>query len=133
MPPLVKNLFTTFITATALVIGANCAYYFYIMHGNIADYQSIATKIAGASLLLTVILSIMSLPVLFLLNVKYWDNLSLRLILYFSGPITFIIAALILKAHTSDQPFDLITGCIFLIVHTLFYYFTARVKPTKTR
>lgn len=93
MPPLVKNLLTTFIIATALAIGANCAYYVYIMHGNTIDYQSIATKIAGATLLLTVILSIMSLPVLFLLNPHYWNMIWLRVMLYFSGPVVFIISS----------------------------------------
>lgn len=131
MPPLVKNLFTTFIIATALAIGANCAYYIYLMHGNAIDYQSVATKIAGATLLLTVILTVMSLPVLFLVNVNYWNNQSLRLALYFSGPVVFLIASLTLKAHTSDQIFDLLTGAIFLIVHTIFYYFIMRIKPKK--
>jgi hypothetical protein len=133
MPPLAKNLFTTFIIATALAIGANCAYYIYLMRGNPIDYGSVTTKIAGATLLLTVILSVMSLPVLFLVNVNYWDNQSLRLALYFSGPVVFLIASLTLKAHTSDQIFDLITGSIFLLIHSIYFIFLIRNKNTIAR
>ena len=133
MPPFVKNLFTTFIIATALAIGANCAYYVYLTHGSGTEYESIATKIAGATLLLTVILTIMSLPALFLQNINYWSQIWLRLMLYFSGPVVFIIASLTLKAHTPDQVFDLITGAVFVIVHGAFYYFITRAKPKKTR
>jgi len=131
MPPLAKSLFTTFIIATALAIVVNTAYYIYIIHGNTIDYQSVVTKITGATILLTVILAIMSLPVLFLLNINYWNNLWLRIMLYFSGPIVFISASVILKANTPDQLFDLITGGIFFFTHAVSYYFIARVKPKK--
>jgi hypothetical protein len=133
MEPLVKNLFRTFIISTAIGIGVNCAYFVYKMQGTQYDRQDAATQIAGATLLLTVILAIMSLPVLFLLNPRYWNMIWLRVVLYFSGSVVFLGAAFIIKSNSSDQIFELMTGGIFLLTHAVFYYLVTRKKPVKNK
>jgi hypothetical protein len=125
MEPLVKNLFRTFIISTAIGIGVNCAYFVYKMQGTQYDRQDAATQIAGATLLLTVILAIMSLPVLFLLNPRYWNMIWLR--------VVFLGAAFIIKSNSSDQIFELMTGGIFLLTHAVFYYLVTRKKPVKNK
>lgn len=122
MQALTKNLFKTFIISTVLAVAANCIYYAIIQHGQIDDYQQVVSKIAGGTLLLTVILLIMSLPVLFLLNKSYWSNKLVRVLLYFSGSLVFIIAVLIMQANQAEKIFEFITGIIFFIVHSIFYY-----------
>lgn len=122
MQALTKNLFKTFIISTVLAVAANCIYYAIIQHGQIDDYQQVVSKIAGGTLLLTVILLIMSLPVLFLLNKSYWSNKLVRVLLYFSGSLVFIIAVLIMQANQAEKVFEFITGIIFFIVHSIFYY-----------
>lgn len=122
MQALTKNLFKTFIISTVLAVAANCIYYAIIQHGQIDDYQQVVSKIAGGTLLLTVILLIMSLPVLFLLNKNYWSNKLVRVLLYFSGSLVFIIAVLIMQANQAEKIFEFITGIIFFIVHSIFYY-----------
>jgi len=133
MEPLVKNLFRTFIISTAIGIGVNCAYFVYKMQGTQYNRQDAATQISGATLLLTVILTIMSLPVLFLLNPRYWNMIWLRIMLYFSGSIVFIGATFIIKSNSSDQIFEVMTGGIFLLTHAVFYYLVTRKKPVKNK
>lgn len=126
MKALTKNLFKTFIISTVLAIAANCIYYAIIQQGKIDDYQQVVSKIAGGTLMLTVILLIMTVPVLFLLNINYWNNKLMRVLLYFSGPVVFIIAALNMQVNRADKVFDLITGFTFLIVHSVFYYLSTK-------
>jgi hypothetical protein len=126
MKSLTKNLFKTFIISTVLAIAANCIYYAIIQQGKTADYAHVVSQIAGGTLMLTVILLIMSLPVLFLLNVTYWNNKLMRVLLYFSGPVVFVLAALNMQVNRADKVFDLITGFSFLIVHSVFYYLTTK-------
>jgi len=133
MEPLVKNLFKTFIISTAVAIGVNCAYFVYQMHGIQYNHQDAATQISGGTLLLTVILSIMSLPVLFLLNPRYWNMVWLRIALYFSGSVVFLLATFIIKSNSSDQIFELITGGVFLLTHSMFYYLVTKKKPVKKK
>ena len=93
--------------------------------------QSAVVAIAGGTLLLTVILSIMTLPVLFLLNANFWNTLVARVVLYFSGPVVFIVAAITLPLSSSDKKFDLLTGIIFLLTHGVFNYLLVRKRKKK--
>jgi len=131
MPLLVNNLFKTFIISTVVAIALNCAYYAYIVHGSPIDYAHTVTKISGATLLLTVIISIMSLPALFLLNANYWNNLWVRISLYFAGSVVFIISVLTSLLNPSDKIFDLITGIVFLTTHAIFYYLATKARVIK--
>ena len=123
---LLNNLFKTFIISTVLAIAANCIYYAIEERGQNYDYKNIVTQIAGNTLVLTVILLIMALPVLFLVNRQYWNNLPLRLFLYFSGSAAFLIAVFTQQANTSNKIFQMLTVFIFIIVHYIFYHKTVK-------
>jgi phosphatidylserine synthase len=77
---------------------------------------------------LNMIIFVMSLPSLFLTNINYWRNLPVRLLLYFSGSVVFIITALCMKLQPADKLVYLATGFIFIIVHAVFYYKTVKQK-----
>jgi hypothetical protein len=126
MHPLVKNLLGTFVIATVIAIGVNFGFYAYLMHGSPFDTVKILLSIANGTLLLTVILSIMSIPVLFLQNVNYWNNIILRVLLYFSGPVVYLIASFTQQVSDSEKKFHFITGGIFLVVHIVFYFLAVR-------
>ena len=122
MPGLTKNLFKTFIITTVVAVALNCVYYVIVQRGQSYDYQHAVTLIAGSTLVLTVILLIMTLPSLFLNYPQYWANKLSRVLLYFSGPVVFIIAVFNIRAGINDKVVDLITVAIFLSIHSFFYY-----------
>jgi hypothetical protein len=64
----------------------------------------------------------MTLPVLFLSNPHIWNNLISRSLLYFSGPVVFIITILTTGLQQGDFEVYLITGLIFFVIHTVFYF-----------
>jgi hypothetical protein len=127
---LIKNLLSTFVISTLLAICANCGYYAYLMRGNSYDLQSIALSISGGTLILTVILAIMSLPALFVQNKNYWDNVIVRLLLYFSGSVVYMVASFVQSASYSEKRFHILTGIVFLLVHSVFYFVAVR-QPQK--
>ena len=123
---ILNNLFKTFILSTVLAIAANCIYYAVVERGQAYDYINVVTLISGNCLKLTVILLIMALPVLFLANRQYWNNVPLRLFLYFSGSAAFLIAVFTLQVDALTKITELITVFIFIIVHYIFYHKTAK-------
>ena len=123
---LLNNLFKTFIISTVVAIAANCIYYAYAERGQDYDYKHAVAQIAGGTVELTVILLIMTLPVLFLVNRQYWNNKPLRLFLYFSGSAAFLIAVFTQKANTPNTISEMITVFTFIIVHYIFYHKTAK-------
>ncbi len=123
---LLNNHFKTFIISTVLAIAANCIYYAIAQRGQDYDYKNAVILIAGSTLALTVILLVMALPVLFLANKQYWNNVPLRLFLYFSGSAAFLIAVFTLQVNANTKIFDMITVFIFIIVHYIFYHKTVK-------
>lgn len=123
---LLNNLFKTFIISTVVAIAANCIYYVYAERGQDYDYKNVVTQIAAGTVELTVILLIMTLPVLFLVNRQYWNNKPLRLFLYFSGSAAFLIAVFTQKGNTPNTISEMITVFTFIIVHYIFYHKTMK-------
>ena len=120
MKALGRQLFKTFLFAVIISIAANCIYYSVIQKG--VDYDKELPKIIEGIVLLNIIVFVMSLPSLFLVNLVYWNNLAVRLILYFSGSIVFIVTSLLLHLPPQSKVVYLLTGGIFLVVHGVFYY-----------
>jgi hypothetical protein len=120
------NLFKTFIFSTVLAIAANSLYYAYIRRNITTDYQQAVPLITGGTFFMTVMLTIMTVPMLFLDNINYWNNVLVRLLLYFSGSVVFIITIICLPLTTVNKLFDLITGAIFILVHFFFYAKTVK-------
>ena len=126
MHPLAKNLLSTFVISTALAIGVNFGYYAYLMRGSTFDTLAIAETIAGGTILLTVILAVMTIPVLFLQNINFWNNVIVRVLLYFSGPVVYLIASFSQSVSDTEKTFHFLTGGVFLLVHAVFYFLAVR-------
>ncbi|WP_184549346.1 hypothetical protein [Mucilaginibacter sp. FT3.2] len=124
MKALAKQLFKTFLFSVILSIAVNSVYYAVTQKG--IDYSHALPAIFEGIVFLNIIVFIMTLPTLFLANPLYWNNLVVRLPLYFSGSIAFLVTALTMQLTPSDRVVYLVTGCVFIIVHSVFYYL--RVK-----
>jgi hypothetical protein len=115
-------LFKTFIISVIVSIALNCVYYAIVMKAGGADYGYAVPLIIRSSLYLNFIIGIMSLPMLFLYNINYWRSVQGRLLLYFSGPILFLVVILNVQMSPTTKTGHLLTGAVFLIVHSVFYY-----------
>jgi hypothetical protein len=120
------TLFKTFIFSTILAIVANIIYYAYMQRNTAQDYAHVVQLVSGGTFFLTVILTIMSSPMLFLANINYWNSVPVRLLLYFSGSIAFIVTVLLMPLSMLNKLFDLIAVAIFILVHFFFYVMTVR-------
>ena len=119
-------LFKTAILAVVVSIAANCIYYAVISHSGDRDYAHAVPLIMERTLFLGVIIGIMSLPMLFLYNPNYWNSLAGRLLLYFEGPVLFIISVFYVSKSPVTQTSDLLTGSVFFIINCIFYYLIIR-------
>jgi hypothetical protein len=126
MKGLARPLFKAFIFSVILSIAASSIYYAVAQKG--IDYMHALPKIFEGILFLNIIIFIMSLPSLFLVNAAYWNNLAVRLLLYFAGPVVFIITALTLKLPPADKAVYLLSGVIFLVVRVVFYYLAVKKR-----
>lgn len=115
-----KQLFKGFLFSLLISVAASCIYFAVTQKG--IDYSQALSPIMEGVFLLNIMVFVMTLPSLFLVNPVYWNNLAVRLLLYFSGPIVFIITASFLKIQPSYKVVYLLTGVIFLLVHAVFYY-----------
>jgi hypothetical protein len=124
MKGLPKQLFKTFIFSLFISIAANSIYYAIKQKG--LDYSHGLPAIFEGIFFLNIMVFVMSLPTLFLVNASYWNNLAVRLPLYFSGSIAFIVTAMSMKLQAEEKVVYLLTGAIFMIVHSVFYYLTVK-------
>jgi len=65
---------------------------------------------------------------LFLANPAYYNNLSIRLVLYFSGSVVFVITAFRLQLNPENKTLYFITAISFIIVHSVFYYLMTKKR-----
>ncbi|MGF7038743.1 hypothetical protein [Mucilaginibacter lappiensis] len=121
-----KQLFKGFLFSLIISVAASCIYFAATQKD--IDYSHVISPIMEGVFFLNIIVFIMSLPSLFLVNPLYWRNLPVRLLLYFSGPVIFIITTVCLKLQPSYKVVYLITGVVFLIVHSVFYYLTVKKR-----
>lgn len=121
-----KQLFKGFLFSLLISVAASCIY-FAVTQKNI-DYKNVISPIMEGVFFLNIIVFIMTLPSLFLVNPLYWNNLIVRLLLYFAGPIIFIITTLSLSLPPSYKIVYLITGVVFLLVHSVFYYLIVKKR-----
>lgn len=126
MKSLPKQFFKSILFSIALSIAANCIYYITTQKG--ADFNQALPSIMEGAVFLNAIIFVMTLPALFLVNPAYWNNMVVRLLLYFAGSVIFIITSLSLHLQPSTKAIYLITGVIFLLVHAVFYYFLVKKK-----
>jgi len=114
--------FKTFILSVVVSIAANCIYYVVITPSGDHDYFHAVQLIMERTFSLGIIIAVMSLPMLFLFNPNYWNHTLGRLLLYFEGPILFIITIFYISTNPITKTADLLTGTVFLIINGIFYY-----------
>jgi hypothetical protein len=119
---LLINLFTTFIISTIVTIAVIELYYYHTEKSDSSGYTHILQIISTGSLFLNAILFIMTIPSLYLASPNIWNNLAARLLLYFSGPIVFLITVLTVHSLPLQAIFYIIPAIIFIIIHSFFYY-----------
>lgn len=117
---LIADLFKTFLISTVISFAVNLIYYAVARHPDY-DFKNVVPSLVVAGLFMNSILLVMSFPVLFLSYPHLWNNLTVRLLLYFSGQIVFIVATLNMGWHAGDSEIYLFTGIVFLIIHGVFY------------
>jgi hypothetical protein len=125
-------LFKILIISVIVSIAANCIYYAVITHSGDHDYTHAVPIIMERTFSLGIIIAVMSLPMLFLFNPNYWNHSLGRLALYFAGPVMFIIAVFYVSTNPITKTSDLITGAIFLVVTSIFYYRLTRKNQAGT-
>jgi hypothetical protein len=126
MKSLPKQFFKSILFSIALSIAANCIYYITTQKGG--DINTALPSIMEGAVFLNAIIFVMTLPALFLVNPEYWNNIIVRLLLYFAGSVIFIITTLSMHLQPATKIVYLITGVVFLLVHTVFYYFLVKKK-----
>ncbi|NHA03977.1 hypothetical protein G7092_09230 [Mucilaginibacter sp. HC2] len=126
MKTIPKQLFRVFLFAVILSIAATCVYYNISQKSD--DYTKTLPKIMENVTFLNIIIFVMTLPALFLVNPPYWNNRIVRFLLYFAGSIVFIITALTMKLSPPVKIVYLMTGGIFLVVHSIFYYLLVKKR-----
>lgn len=110
----------------------SCAYYAMQNKGLGEDLKSILPSLSESVAFLNIIIFVMSLPTLFLANPAYYNNLSIRLVLYYAGSVVFLITTFRLdQLSTQNKALYFITGVTFIIVHSVFYYLMTRKRGFK--
>ena len=119
---LLRTLFTTFIISVILDIAVTCIYFAITQRHSSFDYMAILKMVSFGAFFLNIILFIMVLPVLFFSLPHIRSNFTMRIILYFAGPIVFLITATVMQVSPLNKLFYLSTGIIFIIVHSVLYF-----------
>jgi hypothetical protein len=101
---------------------------YYVTTQKGGDINTALPSIMEGAVFLNAIIFVMTLPALFLVNPVYWNNIIVRLLLYFAGSVIFIITTLSMHLQSATKTIYLITGVIFLLVHSVFYYFLVKKK-----
>ncbi|XHR92039.1 hypothetical protein ACFJIV_16785 [Mucilaginibacter sp. UC70_90] len=128
MKALARQLFKTFLFSVIISIVASCIYYALLHKGVGEDLKAILPSISEGVAFLNIIIFIMSLPALFLANSAYYNNLSIRLVLYFSGAVVFVITAFRLQLNPENKTLYFITAISFIVVHSVFYYLMTKKR-----
>jgi hypothetical protein len=129
---LLISLFKTFVISIILTIILNTLYYtitkYYATTTNDYDYKEAIPLIIAGAFFLNILLFILSLPLLFLSQPGFWNNKLLRLLLYFTGPILFIIAVLGAPMGETDKTVYFLTVLSFTVVHAILHYKLIKTK-----
>jgi len=89
-------------------------------------------SIIRSMFMLSLVVGIMSLPVFFLALPGYSKQVNIRMLIYFIGPLLYLLAALV-NRDGRDRLTHLYPGLIFLIFHTWYYHQIFGAKAGKRR
>ena len=116
------KLLKTYIISFVLSTAVNFVYYSIITNSAAKDYSHVIPLLLMGGFFINITLLMMSLPVLFLTYPHLWKNITVRILLYFSGPVVFIVSVLSMGWHHGDREIYLFTAICFIMVHAVFYY-----------
>lgn len=128
MKALARQLFKTFLFSVIISIVVSCIYYAIQHKGLTQDFNSIIASLAEGVAFLNIIIFIMTLPALFLVNPAYYNNVTVRLVLYFAGSVVFTITAFRLQLSPENKAIYFITAITFIVVHSIFYYLMTKKR-----
>jgi hypothetical protein len=131
MQPIIKNLLKTFAISTVLAYGANCFIYVSKMEGLQYSHKAAALSMGLATLVVTIIALILSLPALLLMMDKFLKYIIVCFLLYFTGPLLLLIALVFMQLEPTDQLLGQLTVLIYLAVTTYFYYLFTKIRRKK--
>ena len=123
---LLWNLLKTYIISLVLSVIVNFIYYTIITNSAVKNYSHVIPLLLMGGFFINITLLMMSLPVLFLTYPHLWKNITVRILLYFSGPVVFTISVLSMGWHHGDSEIYLFTAICFIIAHVFFYYKLSR-------
>ena len=125
-------LLKTVLIAILISIAVNCIYYVILTRSGEHDYGHAVNLIMERTFFVGIIIAVMSLPMLFLYYPNYWNSTPSRLLLYFEGPLLFIIAVFFVATTPLTKTSDLLTGAVFFFTSCIFYYKLTRKKQAGT-
>jgi hypothetical protein len=128
MKALARQLFKTFLFSVIISIVASAVYYSLQHKGVSQDLNGVLPSLSESVALLNIFILIMTLPMLFLANPAYYNNISIRLVLYFAGSVVFIITAFRLQLSPENKAIYFITAISFIVVHSVFYYLMTKKR-----
>ncbi|HVW95810.1 MAG TPA: hypothetical protein VHA56_07565 [Mucilaginibacter sp.] len=117
---ILTNLFKTFVLSVICSIVGLSVLHLIVQKG--FEFNKVLPLILVAALYLNAILTLMAAPALLLSNNSFWDKPVIRVFLYFSGPVAFIITDFTLPMSNNDTIAYIIVGVIFVIIHSFFFY-----------
>jgi hypothetical protein len=120
MQGLLKILFKITIFSIIISIAA-ASIWVAFNHKNFSEPGTLIKHMIAGIFILNIILFIMALPVLFLSFPNVRGNIFIRLLLYFLGPLFFIGVVCFTDMDSLTKHFYLLSGLVFLVVHTIFY------------
>jgi len=123
-------LLKTILIALVVSIAVNCIYYAILTRSGDHDYGRAVTLIMERTFFVGIIIALMSLPMLFLYYPNYWQSIASRILLYFEGPILFIVAVFFVATNPVTRTADLLTGAVFFFTNCIFYYRLTRKKQS---
>jgi hypothetical protein len=128
MKALARQLFKTFLFSVIISIVASAVYYSLQHKGVSQDLNGVLPSLSESVALLNIFILIMTLPMLFLANPAYYNNLSVRLVLYFAGSVVFVITAFRLQLSPENKVIYFIAAVSFIVVHSIFYYLMTKKR-----
>lgn len=130
---LLQNLFLTFILSL-LLTALLYSIWFSSRQRGFEERQAMTLLLAVGDLFQNLLLTIASLPILFLKDDRNYNKLQTRILLYFSGPVLLtLIFVLFIGNSSGDKIGFLLPGLSFVSIHTYFYFQLMRFRDNETK
>jgi hypothetical protein len=123
MTGILKNLLKTFAWAVPVSFLVNL-FFFQVVedHSDKNAETGIGIELlAVGSIYLNIVLLIINMPALFLNSPRLWEKPVWRIVMYFAGPVIFIIGLLVAGLQKGDVEVYFLTAIVFIFIQSLYY------------